>query len=207
MNCLCIFLALGLITAIGNIALSVIASGWASKYVSSPYTFDDIPSLKGKVAVVTGGNTGIGKVTAKELARKGAHVIITVRSDEKGVSTVKEVMKDVGEKGLVEYCILDLSSLSSVEAFATEFSSKELPLNILINNAGVLVNDYRETSDGIEQHFGVNHLGHFYLVKLLEEQIISSAPSRVVIVSSLAHRFSYSGGINETTLTSLEGMN
>lgn len=144
--------------------------------------------IKGKTVVITGGNTGIGKETAMDLATRGAKVIIGCRNLEKGQAAVQEIQTRSGnEKVFVEK--LDLSSLASVRQFADGILKNEPRLDILINNAGVMGCPYQMTEDGLEMQFGVNHIGHFLLTLLLLDLMNQSGPSRIINVSSLAHRF------------------
>mmetsp|Transcript_5689 Transcript_5689/g.7955 ORF Transcript_5689/g.7955 Transcript_5689/m.7955 type:complete len:281 (+) Transcript_5689:54-896(+) len=136
-------------------------------------------------AIVTGGNTGIGLQTSKELAKKGFHVIIGVRSDDKGKAAVKEI-QTASNNSKVEY-ILDLDDLQSVRKFADSFRSKNVALHVLINNAGIMALPYEKTKDGFERQFQVNHLGHFLLTLLLLDILKKSSPSRIINVSSRAH--------------------
>ncbi|CEP10541.1 hypothetical protein [Parasitella parasitica] len=150
----------------------------------------------GKVVIVTGSNSGIGLETARVLSSVGAKVIIPCRTLEKSSGAIEEIKKTVPQADLVPMQ-LDLSDLCSIKAFADAFLSLDLPLDILINNAGIMACPKSFTKDGFETQFGVNHLGHFYLTKLLTEKLTSSAPSRVVIVSSSANsQFLGSQGID-----------
>lgn len=142
--------------------------------------------LPGKVAVVTGANTGIGKETAKELAKRGARVYLACRDVQKGESVAREIQNMTGNQQVLVRK-LDLADTKSIRAFAKGFLAEEKHLHILINNAGVMMCPYSKTADGFETHIGVNHLGHFLLTHLLLEKLKESAPSRVVNVSSLAH--------------------
>jgi retinol dehydrogenase 12 len=144
-----------------------------------------LPNLAGKVAMVTGANTGIGRVTAAELAGAGAHVILACRSAAKTEPVVAEIRAAAGSDK-VEFVELDLASLASVRACAQAFLRRDLPLHILVNNAG-LAGHRGLTADGFELTFGVNHLGHFLLTVLLLDRLRASAPARVVTVSSQAH--------------------
>ena len=141
----------------------------------------DIPDLTGKKFLITGGTSGIGKETARELARAGAHVTITARSSAKGAATVAEIAKD-----RIDFKLLDLSDLSSVHNFAKEFTST---IDVLILNAGIMATPFALTKDKFEMQIGTNHLGHFALTGLLRKQITQ----RVVAVSSQAHRASRIG--------------
>jgi NAD(P)-dependent dehydrogenase (short-subunit alcohol dehydrogenase family) len=142
--------------------------------------------LAGKVYIVTGANTGIGKVTALELARRGARVILASRSADKTQAVIDEIRKATGNAD-VELLSLDLADLASVRAAAKAFLDRGLPLHGLINNAG-LAGLRGRTADGFEMTFGTNHLGHFLFTALLLDKLKASAPARIVNVSSVAHR-------------------
>eukprot|EP00741_Cyanophora_paradoxa_P016532 tig00020927_g15962.t1 len=148
--------------------------------------------LSGRVAVVTGANGGIGEETARVLALRGAHVIIAGRNKEQGEAVARAINEHVrarGSSGRAEVMRLDLASLQSVRQFADDFNAKNLPLHILVLNAGCWKGKQRETTaDGFEATFGTNHLGHFLLANLLEGRLRSSAPARVVVLSSLLHK-------------------
>lgn len=140
--------------------------------------------LAGRTFLVTGANSGIGRITAETLARRGGQVLLACRAPEKG-EAVAAPLRAAGAK--VEVLRLDLADLSSVRDAAAAFLARDLPLHALINNAG-LAGSRSLTRDGFELTFGVNHLGHFLLTRLLEARLRSSAPARVVNVSSQAHR-------------------
>ncbi|XP_008122461.2 dehydrogenase/reductase SDR family member 13 [Anolis carolinensis] len=142
-------------------------------------------SLRGKTVLLTGGNSGIGKATALDLARRGARVIVASRNRKLGESAVSEIRKESGNNEVI-FMSLDLGSLRSVRAFAEAFLQSELKLDILINNAAVICKGKSE--DGFDVTFQVNHLGHFLLTHLLLDRIQQCSPSRVVIVSSDVHR-------------------
>ncbi|XP_078590981.1 retinol dehydrogenase 13-like isoform X2 [Branchiostoma floridae x Branchiostoma japonicum] len=144
--------------------------------------------MDGKTVIITGANTGIGKVTAKDMAERGARVILACRSLEKAEEAAKEIRSQSGNKNVVVHK-LDLASLTSVRQFAKVINDAETRLDVLINNAGVYVCPRWETEDGFEMQFGVNHLGHFLLTNLLLDLLKKSAPSRVVTVASEAHIF------------------
>lgn len=144
-------------------------------------------SLEGKTVVITGANTGIGKETAVDLAARGARVIIGCRNLEKGTEALKEIQDRSGNRN-VFLEKLDLASLESVRTFADKILNSEPRLDILINNAGVMACPFQKTQDGFEMQFGVNHLGHFLLTLLLLDRLKSSQPSRIINVSSSAHR-------------------
>jgi NAD(P)-dependent dehydrogenase (short-subunit alcohol dehydrogenase family) len=148
---------------------------------------DTINSSK-KVVLITGGNRGIGLVTARKLAERGCHVILTSRSIESGQAAVAMIQQQV-PGAEVEMMQLDLASFASIHAFAEAFHATALPLDVLINNAGLMVVEKqpRFTADGFEMTFGTNHLGHFLLVHLLLPDLLRSAPSRLVVVASQTH--------------------
>jgi len=139
--------------------------------------------LTGRVALVTGANTGIGRITARELARQGAQVFVACRSADRAAGVLEDI-RAVGGQG--EFLALDLADLDSVRRCAAEFLARGLPLHLLINNAG-LAGAHGLTKSGFELAFGTNHIGHFLLTKLLLERLRTSAPARIVTVSSRAH--------------------
>lgn len=147
----------------------------------------DMPDLTGKVAIVTGANSGIGFEAAKALAQKGAHVVMACRNMEKGHNALVS-LKQADPSASVEVMELDLSSLQSVRAFADAFKQKHDRLDILVNNAGIMMVPYGATEDGFEQQMGTNHLGHFALTGLLYDLIKQTPGARVVSVSSNGHR-------------------
>lgn len=142
--------------------------------------------LHGKTVIVTGSNTGIGKTTAIDLARRGARVILACRSKQRGEVALEEIKSESGSSEVV-FMQLDLGSLKSVRDFAENFLRTETRLDILINNAGVFMQG--KTEDGLGLMFGVNHLGHFLLTNLLLDRLKECEPSRVVTVSSTAYNF------------------
>ncbi|KAL6462877.1 hypothetical protein MHYP_G00292990 [Metynnis hypsauchen] len=142
--------------------------------------------LDGKTVIITGSNTGIGKETARDLAKRGARVILACRDLEKAEAARKELVEDSGNPDIVVKK-LDLSDTKSVKEFAEVINTEEKQLNILINNAGIMMCPYSKTVDGFEMQFGVNHLGHFLLTYLLLDLIKISTPARIVNVASVAH--------------------
>jgi NAD(P)-dependent dehydrogenase (short-subunit alcohol dehydrogenase family) len=146
--------------------------------------------MKGKTVLVTGANQGIGKATAIALAHKGAAVVIVARNAEKGRTALAEVAAaaEVGGAPEPELVVADLSSQAEVRRAAAEFKGRHARLDVLVNNAGVYVPDRHVTADGIEESFGLNHLGYFLLTRELLDLLKRSAPSRIVNVSSEAHR-------------------
>ncbi|XP_047226728.1 dehydrogenase/reductase SDR family member on chromosome X-like isoform X3 [Girardinichthys multiradiatus] len=149
-----------------------------------------MPRQHGKVAIVTGGGRGIGYEVVRHLARLGAHVIIGGRDEQEGLAAIKRICEEYKE-AKVEFEKLDLASLQSIQQFAESFKKRNLPLNILVNNAGVMLVPEGRTKDMFEQHFGVNYLGHFLLTWLLLDTLKDSGKSDhvscVVNVSSSAH--------------------
>ena len=137
--------------------------------------------------MVTGANSGIGKATATALVGAGAHVVMTARDMVKGEAAAQEIRAGAG-RGTVEVMALDLSLLASVRAFAGDLLDRHDRLDVLILNAGGTTARRNVTEDGLESMFQVNHLGHFLLANLLRDRLISSAPARVVVVASIAHR-------------------
>jgi NAD(P)-dependent dehydrogenase (short-subunit alcohol dehydrogenase family) len=156
--------------------------------MASDWTAEAIPDLTGKTAIVTGANSGIGYEMARALARKEATVILACRNKDKGEAAVWQIDQEYPE-AKAELMQLDLSDLASVRRFAGEFTSHYDRLDILINNAGIMVPPFGKTADGFELQFGTNHLGHFALTGLLFGLIIHTPRARVITVSSGGHRF------------------
>jgi NAD(P)-dependent dehydrogenase (short-subunit alcohol dehydrogenase family) len=151
------------------------------------WTVDQIPDQSGRTVVVTGANSGLGLVTARELARAGASVVLACRNLERGKSALAEI-DAIAARGETTVRPLDLGSLDSVRAFAEQFRADHDSLDLLVNNAGVMAAPHRRTADGFELQFGTNHLGHFALTGRLIDLMTARAESRVVTVSSTAHR-------------------
>jgi retinol dehydrogenase 12 len=145
----------------------------------------------GSIAVITGGNSGIGKETAAGLAGMGAHVIIAARNPAKATAAVKELRERIPE-ATIEHLPLDLASFASVRAFAKELADHADQLDVLVNNAGGVLRARTTTEDGHETQFQVNHLSHFLLTNLLREQL-ARARGRVVNVSSTGHTYARKG--------------
>jgi NAD(P)-dependent dehydrogenase (short-subunit alcohol dehydrogenase family) len=151
------------------------------------WTTDDIPDQAGRVAVVTGANTGLGLETAKALAAHGASVVLAVRNLDKGKQAAAAVATaSPGADVAVQR--LDLASLDSVRDAAAELLAGHERIDLLINNAGVMYTPRRTTADGFELQFGTNHLGHFALTGLLLDRLLAAPAGRVVTVSSIGHR-------------------
>ena len=139
--------------------------------------------------IITGANTGIGKITAIDMAKRQARVIMACRSVERGERAVEEVHKASGSTNVV-FRQLDLASLTSVRRFSEHVLKEEPRIDILINNAGIMACPYWKTEDGFEMQFGVNHLGHFLLTNLLLDRLKAAPAARIVNVSSVAYAFS-----------------
>ena len=148
------------------------------------WSTSDIPDQHGRTAVVTGANSGIGLVTARELARKGARVVLACRSESRGREAESAIRADV-PGAEVEFRPLDLADLTSVRDFAASYPYDRLDL--LINNAGVMALPHSVTADGFETQFGINHLGHFALTGLLLPKLLGTPGARVVSLSSFMH--------------------
>jgi NAD(P)-dependent dehydrogenase (short-subunit alcohol dehydrogenase family) len=147
----------------------------------------DIPDQSGRVAIVTGANSGLGLVTARELARTGATVVMACRNVDKGERAVDEIVAAIpGADVALE--ALDLGDLASVRDFAARVASERPAIDLLVNNAGIMGPPRGETADGFELQLGTNHLGHFALTGLLLEQLLAATGSRVVTVTSPMHR-------------------
>jgi len=142
--------------------------------------------MKDKICIVTGGNSGIGKATVAGLAQRGATVVIACRDVDRGKAALEEVAAKTGSSDL-HVMRLDLASLESVRAFAAAFTATFSRLDVLVANAGVMTAKRQLTTDGLEMNFGVNHVGHFLLTQLLLPLLQTSAPSRIVVVSSNMH--------------------
>ena len=152
-----------------------------STYAPTPVT------PNGRVALVTGANSGIGRVTAVELALQGFHVFLACRDADKTAAALNEIAQRSGGTAQAEFIALDLGDLDSVRRCAQAFNDRQLPLHLLVNNAG-LAGKKGFTKSGFELAFGVCHVGHFLLTRLLLDRLKKAAPSRVVVVASRAHR-------------------
>ena len=151
------------------------------------WTLEKIPDQGGRIAVVTGANTGIGYEMARALALEGARVILACRSRKRGAAALESILREKpGCEAAFEQ--LDLAGMDSVRDFAARIRSRGSPIDLLINNAGVMVPPRTTTAEGFELQLGVNHLGHFLLTGLLLERMANSPRSRIVTVSSLAHQ-------------------
>src|SRR6266403_1744271 len=155
--------------------------------MKAKWTSDDVPGQHGRLAVVTGANTGLGFETAQVLAARGASVVLAVRDIEKGKHAAARIAGTApGANVMVQP--LDLTSLDSIRAAADELRARHPRIDLLINNAGVMFTPKQTTHDGFELQLATNHLGHFALTGLLLEQMLPVPGSRVVTISSQAHR-------------------
>ncbi len=152
----------------------------------SKWTINDIPNLGGKIAIVTGANSGLGYISSLALARKGAKVIMASRDQAKAQSALERLKREVPLAD-VEIMRLNLADLDAVRDFATQFKSRYDRLDILLNNAGVMTVPEGQTAQGFEMQFGTNHLGHFAMTGHLLEILTNTPASRVVTTSSFAH--------------------
>jgi NAD(P)-dependent dehydrogenase (short-subunit alcohol dehydrogenase family) len=152
----------------------------------TPWTLADVPDLSGRRALVTGVTSGLGEVTARELARAGAEVVLAARNTDKLAATTHAIRAQVPDARLVPLR-LDLADLASVRRAAAEAIDGG-PLHVLVNNAGVMATPHERTADGFELQLGTNHLGHFALTGLLIDALVSSGEGRVVTVSSQMSR-------------------
>lgn len=150
------------------------------------YNRDSIPDMTGLTTVVTGANGGLGLETAKAFAYKGAHVVMAVRNQEKAAKAIDEIRAETPDASL-ELVELDLASQESVKAAAEAILGNHDRIDILVNNAGLMALPERETADGYEMQFGVNHLGHWTFTSLLMPAIVAPPAARVVTVTSTAH--------------------
>jgi len=158
--------------------------------------------LSGKVALVTGGSSGLGQETARVLAERGAHVIFTARDMPKGEAVAAGIRASTGNQH-VEVEELELGSLKQIRAFARRFLARHPTLHILVNNAGVMACPPAKTADGFELQFGSNHLGHFLLTNLLLARLVRNAPARIVIVASGVHDPKFRTGMPKPAVADL----
>ncbi len=151
------------------------------------WKLNDLPDLSGKTIIVTGGNTGLGFASVRAFVSKGAEVIIAGRTPEKDEKARKEILDEFPE-ARIHIMKLDLSNLGSVKQFADDFKKKFSRLDVLLNNAGIMMSPNFATEDGFEGQTGINHLGHFALTGSLLEVLLKTENARVVNVSSIAHK-------------------
>lgn len=154
---------------------------------SRGWSASDVPDLDGRTIIITGGNSGIGFEAATVMARRRASVVLACRDVEKGADAANRLRK-ASPDALVVVMELNVASLKSIRAFADDFANRFGQLDVLVNNAGIMAVPYGQTVDGFERQIGTNHLGHFALTGLLLERLAATAESRVVTISSIAHR-------------------
>ncbi|KAI6056192.1 retinol dehydrogenase 14 [Marmota monax] len=207
--------ATALLAALGG-ALWLAARRFVGSRVHRLHGGGDPGLMHGKTVLITGANSGLGRATAAELLRLGARVIMGCRDRARAEEAASQLRRelceaegpglspDVGGAGELVVKELDLASLRSVRTFCQELLQEEPRLDVLINNAGVFQCPYTKTEDGFEMQFGVNHLGHFLLTSLLLGLLKSSAPSRIVVVSSKLYKY---GEINFEDLNSEQSYN
>ena len=155
--------------------------------MSAKWTDADVPDQSGRVALVTGSNTGLGYETAKVLAQRGADVVMAVRDTGKGEAAAATIRKAAPSANVAVHA-LDLGSLDSVRTAGAELAAAHPRIDLLINNAGVMYPPKSTTADGFELQFGTNHLGHFALTGLLLKNVLAVSNSRIVVVASMAHK-------------------
>ncbi len=176
-------------TAVGLAGLGIykIVTAQNNDKREADWTTADIPDLSGKVIIVTGANSGIGFEAAKEFARKNAHVILACRSIDKAEAARAAIQAEIpnAQAAIMQ---LDLASQTSIHEFVGAFQARFNQLDVLVNNAGIMMTPYATTEDGFEGQFGTNHLGHFALTGLLSYLLLNTPGARVVNVSSAAHR-------------------
>lgn len=160
--------------------------------MKNKWTLNNIPDLSGKIIIVTGANSGLGYESVKAFAQKGAEVILASRSIEKGENAKAKILASP-VKGKVSVMQVDISDLESIKTFVQNFKTKYSKLDILLNNAGIMAVPYGVTTNGFESQMGTNHLGHYALTGQLLDLIAATPNSRVVNVSSMAHK---QGSIN-----------
>ncbi len=152
------------------------------------WTSENISDLSGKVIIITGANSGIGYEAAKEFARKGAQIVLASRNKNKAEVALSQIHAEI-PAARAEILQLDLASLKSIQQFSEIFKNKYDRLDVLLNNAGIMMVPYGKTNDGFEKQFGTNHLGHFALTGLLIDLLLKTPGPRVVNISSHAHYF------------------
>ncbi len=151
------------------------------------WNLENMPDLTGKIIIVTGGNSGLGYESSKAFANRGAEVVLASRSIDKGEEARTDILKSNPE-GKIRVMQLDLGDLESVRSFASAFNNSHTRLDVLLNNAGIMMTPYFTTKDGFEGQIGTNHLGHFALTGLLMDVLLNTKGARIVNVSSGAHK-------------------
>ncbi|KAF9349197.1 hypothetical protein BGX26_012453 [Mortierella sp. AD094] len=179
---------------------------WKTFFTPNRYSYDQIPDLTGKVAIVTGANTGLGYSTTVALAGHGAHVFLACRNQQRATDAIERARKEIKEKypqaaePKLDFLELDLNDMRKTRDAAKNFLVKDLPLHLLICNSGIMMTPFELSADGIETQFAVNHMGHFVFTMALLDRIKESQPSRIVILSSSGHELVAPGGIDFDTL-------
>jgi len=152
--------------------------------------------MEGKTVVITGGNAGIGKATAIALAKKGASIVITSRSESKATEAVSEIKKQSGNDN-IDFVTIDLSSQNSVREAAEKLKAKCLKIDVLINNAGCYFSELQLNDAGLEMQFATNHLGHFLLTNLLMDNLKAADKARIINLASIAHKYTRELDLND----------
>lgn len=155
--------------------------------MGTKWDVDKIENQKGKVVIVTGANSGIGYETAREMSRKGAEVILACRDEDRGMNAIQNIIEEIPKANLV-MAHLDLSDLNQIKKFSEQIHEDYRKIDILINNAGVMMDSLTMTKQGFEFHFGINHLGHFALTGHILDLLLGEENSRVVNVASIAEK-------------------
>ncbi|KAF9957739.1 hypothetical protein BGZ72_001452 [Mortierella alpina] len=178
----------------------------SSFFTRNCFSHDKVPDLKGKIAIVTGANTGLGYWTTVSLAAHGAHVFLACRNEQRAKDAIVRARQEIKDKFpdapsdvKLEFLELDLADMNSCQRSAETFLATGLPLHILVNNSGVKTS-FELSVQGIENHFAVNHLGHFIFTMGLLDRIKESQPSRIVILTSFLHEYPTKGGIDFESL-------
>jgi NAD(P)-dependent dehydrogenase (short-subunit alcohol dehydrogenase family) len=180
----------GMVTILAGIGVYRIVSTQRNRKpaLGDNWTTAKIPDLTGRVIVVTGANSGIGLEAAKEFTRKRAQAILACRNLDKAQAALDQIQAEI-PSATAEIMHLDLANQASIRSFTAEFKAKHDRLDVLVNNAGIMISPYSRTDDGFESQFGTNHLGHFALTGLLLDLLLETPGARVVTVSSMGHRF------------------
>ncbi|KAF9114190.1 hypothetical protein BGX27_011463 [Mortierella sp. AM989] len=184
---------------------------WKSFTQKAQFTAKDIPDLSGKVAIVTGANSGLGFATTVALASHGAHVFLACRSQLRALEAIEKAKVEIKRRQELDpllskkepnfdFLALDLNDMKKCHHAAQQFLDRNLPLHILVNNGGIMTSPFALSADGIEQQFAVNHMGHFVFTMALLDRIKESQPSRIVMLSSIGHEMTVRGGIDFETL-------
>ncbi|KAI1314550.1 hypothetical protein EDD11_002025 [Mortierella claussenii] len=184
---------------------------WKTYFTPDRYSHDAIPDLLGKVIIVTGANTGLGYATTVALAGHGAHVIMACRNEKRAMEAIQRAKQEIQDKypeqpkePHLEFMELDLNDMQKTRDAAQKFMESGRRLDVLICNAGIMMAPFEMSADGIENQFAVNYLSHFVFTNTLLPRLKESQPSRIVILSSIAHECTYPEGINFDHINSLD---